>query len=77
LKEKLTYRLHGETKKGEKKMSIKEQAITLGHPIVGKLTRYPELERSSKEQTYRDEAGNTYFTRWGILTIMTADGGVI
>ena len=58
-------------------MTIREYAKKFNHKIVGKLTRRPEWERSSKERAYIDEAGNEYYTRRGILTIVTADGGVI
>ena len=57
--------------------SIREQAANLCFQIVGRLTRRPEWERSSKERAYIDEAGNEYYTWRGILTIVTADGGVI
>lgn len=57
--------------------SIREQAASLRFQIVGKLTRRPEWERSSKERAYIDEAGNEYYARRGILTIVTAEGGVI
>lgn len=58
-------------------MSIREQAAHLGHQIIGQLTRRPDLECNAREQTWLDEAGNTYLTRWGILTIITATGTVI
>lgn len=58
-------------------MSVREQAEKLGFQIVGILTRHPEWEKSSVERLYMDAAGNEYFTRHGILTIITADGGVI
>ena len=58
-------------------MSIRQQAEKLGFKIIGKLVRRPEWERSTKERAYIDEAGNEYYTRWGILTIVTVDGGVI
>lgn len=58
-------------------MSIRQQAQRLGHEIIGRLTRRPEWERSTKERAYIDDAGNEYYTRRGILTIVTADGGVI
>ena len=45
--------------------------------IVGKLTRRPEWEQSKHERAYIDEAGNEYYTRRGVLTIVTVDGGVI
>lgn len=58
-------------------MSIKQQAQQLGFEIVGKLTRRPEWEKDRHERAYIDEAGNEYYTRRGVLTIVTADGGVI
>lgn len=58
-------------------MSVRKQASSLGFKVVGKLVRRIEWERSSVEKAYIDEAGNEYFTRWGILTIVTADGAVI
>lgn len=58
-------------------MSIREQAKILGFEIIGRLTRRPEWERSTKERAYIDDAGNEYYTRRGILTIVTVDGVVI
>lgn len=58
-------------------MSIREQAKHLGFEIIGRLTRRPEWERSARERAYIDDAGNEYYTRRGILTIVTADGSVI
>ncbi len=58
-------------------MSIREQANALRFEIVGKLNRRVELERSRHERVYIDDAGNEYYTRRGILTIVTVDGGVI
>ena len=58
-------------------MSIRKQAERLGFEIIGRLTRRPEWERSTKERAYIDDAGNEYYTRRGILTIVTIDGGVI
>lgn len=58
-------------------MSIRQQAQQLGFEIVGKLTRRPEWEKDRHERAYIDEAGNEYYTRRGVLTIVTADGGVI
>jgi len=57
--------------------TIRQQAKKLGFEIVGRLTRRPEWEHSSRERAYIDEAGNEYYTRHGILTIVTVDGGVI
>lgn len=58
-------------------MSIREQAATLGHQIIGQLVRHTELEVFRLEKVYLDEAGNEYLLRRGILTIVTADGAVI
>ena len=58
-------------------MPIREQAARLGFEIVGKLTRRPEWELNRREQWYIDEAENEYCLVRGILTIITADGGVI
>lgn len=58
-------------------MNIRQQAKALKFEIVGKLTRRPEWEKSRHERAYIDEAGNEYYTRRGVLTIVTADGGVI
>ena len=58
-------------------MSIREQANLLRFQIVGALIRHPEFERSRHEKFYLDEDGNEYYLRRGILTIVTADGGVI
>lgn len=57
--------------------SIRQQAQRIGFAIIGELTRRPEWERSSRERAYIDGAGNEYYTRRGILTIVTADGAVI
>lgn len=58
-------------------MSIREQAANLGHEIIGQLVRHTELEMFRCERVYLDEAQNEYLLRRGILTIVTADGGVI
>lgn len=58
-------------------MSIREQAAAFGFEIIGQLTRRPEWETARPERAYIDEAGNEYYTRRGILTIVTADGAVI
>lgn len=58
-------------------MNIRQQAKALNFEIVGKLTRRPEWETNKHERAYMDEAGNEYYTRRGVLTIVTADGGVI
>lgn len=58
-------------------MSIRQQAARLGFKIAGRLTRRPEWERAKQERAYIDEAQNEFYTRRGILTIVTADGRVI
>ena len=58
-------------------MTVRKQADLLGHEVVGKLVRHPEWENNSHERVYIDQAGNEYYTRRGILTIVTYDGGVI
>lgn len=58
-------------------MSIREQCNMLRFQIAGHLTRHPDLERSRHERYYVDEDGNEYFLRRGVLTIVTAEGGVI
>ena len=58
-------------------MNIRQQAKALNFEIVGKLTRRPEWEQSKHERADIDEAGNEYYTRRGVLTIVTVDGGVI
>ena len=58
-------------------MSIREQASRLRFEIVGHLTRHPELEYSRHEKYYIDDDGNEYYLRRGILTIVTAEGGVL
>ncbi len=58
-------------------MNIREQAAAFGFEIIGQLTRRPEWETARPERAYIDEAGNEYYTRRGILTIVTADGAVI
>lgn len=57
--------------------NIRQQAKALKFEIVGRLIRRPEWERDRHERAYIDEAGNEYYTRRGVLTIVTADGGVI
>ena len=63
--------------KGANDMSIRDQAKRLGHEIIGNLERHPEFERGRHERCYMDEAQNEYILVRGILTIITADGGVI
>ena len=58
-------------------MSIRQQAKNLGFEIIGKLVRRSEYEYTWRERFYVDEAGNEYILRRGILTIITAEGGVI
>lgn len=58
-------------------MSIREQCNNLHFTIAGKLVRCPWLERSRHEKYFIDDDGNEYFLRRGILTIVTADGGVL
>ena len=48
-------------------MTIRQFAKSVGHEVVGKLTRHPELEQfnevDNKNRRYRlylDEAGNEY-----------------
>ncbi len=57
-------------------MDIRAQAIRIGFPIVGRLTRCTELEPSHLYRCYCDEASNRYILRRGILTIVAADGSV-
>ena len=58
-------------------MSIREQAAAFGFEIVGQLTRRPEWEATKRERAYIDEAGNEYYNRCGVLTIVTVDGAII
>ena len=58
-------------------MSIRERAKSLGHQVIGKLVRRSEYESSRGDRVYFDEAGNEYILRRGVLTIVTAEGGVI
>ena len=67
-------------------MTIRQYAKQVGHEVVGKLTRRPELEYTtdfcgdsvwSGYKTYTDEAGNEYDVKDGSVCICTADGGVI
>lgn len=53
-------------------MSIQEQAIMLGHPIVGTLTREAEQEKNRRDQFFHDDAGNRFHVRYGILTVVSA-----
>ena len=67
-------------------MTIRQYAKSVGHKVVGKLTRYPEFERSHEDDNidrryrfYADEGGNEYWvdTKKHGVSITTADGGVI
>lgn len=57
--------------------NVREQAKRLGFEIIGKLTRMADWERERCERWYMDDGENEYYVRRGILTIVTADGGVI
>ena len=48
----------------------------MGFRIVGTLVRHRELEPTHVYQCFLDEAENKYILRWGILTIIAADGRV-
>lgn len=61
----------------DKKTSIREIAAKWDFEIVGKLVRRADLEHSSHERIYLDEANNEYVLWNGILTIYTADGGIL
>ncbi len=67
-------------------MTIRDFAKSVGHKVVGKLKRCPELEQlnetDNKKRRYRfymDEGGNEYWvdTKTHSVSIVTADGGVI
>lgn len=58
-------------------MKIIDQAVAVGFEIIGQLTRRPEWETTKRERAYIDEAGNEYYTRRGVVTIVTVDGAVI
>ena len=55
-------------------MSIYTQARQLGFSIMGKLE--PAEGKDLRCQYYTDDSGNTYIVRWGILTIVAANGVV-
>lgn len=55
-------------------MQIYNQANQLGFAIKGAL--YPTEGQDTHCQYYMDDAGNTYIVRWGILTIVAANGDV-
>ena len=64
-------------------MSIRDYAKSVGHKVVGKLTRRPDLEKDSSGarlsyRAYIDEGGNEYYkSRLCCIAIVTDDGGVI
>lgn len=70
-------------------MTIRQYAASVGHEIVGKLTRRPEWELEWDPRTdkyrhnrqgarhYSDEAGNEYITGPLGNCICTAEGHVI
>ena len=55
-------------------MSLYTQAQRLGFTVTGDLT--PVEGRDSRCRYFEDEAGNIYIVRYGILTIVAADGKV-
>ena len=57
-------------------MNVSAQAQTLGFPIAGKLTPTEGKEPCRRCRYFKDEAGNIYVVRRGILTIIAADGKV-
>ena len=57
-------------------MNVSVQAQSLGFHIAGKLTPAEGQEPSRRCRYFRDEAGNVYVVRRGILTIIAADGKV-
>ena len=57
-------------------MPIMQQAQVLGFKVAGQLVRRRDKEHSARDQVYEDAAGNAYFVRRGILTIVAADGTV-
>lgn len=67
-------------------MTIRQFAKSVGHEVVGKLTRHPELEMFNEEDNknrryrcYLDEEGNEYWvdTKKHGVSITTVDGGII
>ena len=67
-------------------MTIREYSKSVGHKVIGKLTRHPEFEQfhedDNKNRRYRfysDEGGNEYWvdTKKHGVSIVTADGGVM
>ena len=57
-------------------MPVVQQAQMLGFQVAGQLVRRRDRERSARDQVYEDAAGNAYFVRRGILTIVAVDGTV-
>ncbi|MBQ6403329.1 MAG: hypothetical protein IJI27_05435 [Oscillospiraceae bacterium] len=55
-------------------MSIQEQAVLLGRPIIGSLTRDADREKSRQDQFFHDDAGNRFHVRHGILTVVSNMG---
>ena len=53
-------------------MSLFAQAQRLGFPVTGNLI--PSEGPDTRCRYYVDEAGNTYIVRYGILTIVAANG---
>ena len=68
----------GDDMKKLKRMSIEQQAATLGIEIKGGLTRKPERETSKRERVYIDAAGNEYYM-WGsiLAAVILANGGAV
>ena len=70
-----------------KKNNVRDYADKVGHKIIGKLERHPELEFRNDSATlgktrvvdraYMDEAGNEYYIGKNGVCIVTTDGGVI
>lgn len=67
--------------------NILKYAKSVGHEIIGKLTRYPEKEvevdcntlemKHGNFKFYMDEVNNEYIVTKHDICIITADGGVI
>ena len=55
---------------------IEKQAEALGVKIAGKLCRHAEYETAEVEKCFKDEDGNLYKLRHGILTSQGADGKI-
>lgn len=67
-------------------MTIREYAKSIGHEVVGKLTRRSEFEwyddgfggrKHEKFKFYVDEAGNEYYHDEKGICIVTTDGNCI